>query len=895
MSLSPGARLGPYEVLAFVGAGGMGEVYKARDSRLDRTVAIKLLPSDLSSDVELRHRFRREARAVAALAHPHICVLHDISEQNGAEFLVMEYLDGETLAARLAKGPLPLDQALRHAVDIASALDKAHRRGIVHRDLKPGNVMLTREGAKLLDFGLAKLRPEPGPVAGISAAATATAALTGEGRIIGTLNYMAPEQLHGRDVDTRADIFAFGAMVHEMVTGHRAFDGGSQATVIAAILERDPPPMSTCQPLAPPMLDHLVRRCLAKDPDERWQSAHDVLVDLRWIAEHGSDPPTITSPAARRRRRWWAVAAGGALALAAFALPYLSRPRESPSPMQFTIAPPEGVTLMPGPAGLSVSPDGRWFTFAASDADTPWPRWKLWLRRADSLGAEPLPGTERGLAPFWSPDSRSVAFSVDGQVKRVDLGGGPVKTLCECVATNAGGTWNTDGTIVFAATGGLARVAATGGEAKPLTRVDRSRGEWVHAWPEFLPDGRQFLYIRSGGEPPTQSRLYVGSLDAPEGRVIGSATSNTVYAAGQALFVREGVLYAQPFDAGSSRFTGDAVRLAAPVVFRPESGRAAFAASSAGALVYRRGGLANLTQLTWFDLHGKELATVGSPRPGYGAPALSPDETRAAVTDHVGTPDQPGDIWLIDLGRGSTSRFTSDPGDDHSPVFSPDGERVVFSSNRRGHLDLYTKAAGGAGGERLLLETADEKSAKDWSRDGRFIAFERYKVGGDMDIWILPMDEERKPLPFVHGPAIEGVPRFSPDGRFIAYQSLETGKSEVYVQPFPPTGQRWQVSTSGGSWPRWRGDGRELFYNRKGTQGGGFAPADDRVMAVDVRTTANGFEAGMPRELMRIILDVKGWTVTRDGKRFLASVRKSELARDLAVMLNWQTALAGRR
>ncbi|HEY3119947.1 MAG TPA: protein kinase, partial [Vicinamibacteria bacterium] len=430
MPLSPGTRLGPYEVLAFIGAGGMGEVYKARDARLDRPVALKLLSSRPDGDLDLKHRFRREARAIAALTHPHICVLHDISEQDGTEFLVMEYLEGETLAQRLALGPLAVDQALRHAIEIASALDKAHGRGVVHRDLKPGNVMLTSGGAKLLDFGLAKLRPPA--ESGTGASPSVTGALSGEGKIVGTLNYMAPEQLQGRAVDARADIFAFGAVVYEMVTAQRAFDGSSHVSVIAEILERDPLPMTACQPLTPPMLDHVVRRCLAKDPEERWQSAHDVLVDLQWIAEGRSQMVGAGGRTTRGRpARRWVVLAGCALAAAAAGTLYARRARPSPAQsMQFSLIPPEGVTLTPGVPGLSVSPDGKWLAFAASDPSTPWPRWRLWLRRVDSLAAEPLPGTENATSPFWSPDSASIGFIAGDKLERLDLGGSPPRMLC---------------------------------------------------------------------------------------------------------------------------------------------------------------------------------------------------------------------------------------------------------------------------------------------------------------------------------------------------------------------------------------------------------------------------------------------------------------------------------
>ncbi|MGH9363953.1 MAG: protein kinase domain-containing protein, partial [Thermoanaerobaculia bacterium] len=543
MTLSAGFRLGPYEVLAPLGAGGMGEVYKAKDTRLERTVAIKVLPAHLSSSEEMRQRFEREARAISQLSHPHICALYDVGSHEGTEYLVMEYLEGETLATRLAKGSLPLDQTLSCGIQIADALDKAHRQGIVHRDLKPGNVMLTKSGVKLLDFGLAKLRQaESEPVASrLSALGTEGTPLTAEGTLLGTLQYMAPEQLEAKEADARTDIFAFGATLYEMATGRKAFSGTSQASLISAIMTAEPALISTIQPMTPPALDRMVKTCLAKDPDERWQNAHDLMRELRWIAELGSQAgvpgPVVARRKSRERFSWGltAVTLLVALAAVAAAVRYAHRAAMLARPMRSSMVLPEKSALR----AAAISPDGTRVVFVARDSSG---RNLLWIRPLDSLAVQPLPGTENPSFPFWSPDSRFIGFFADGKLKKIDASGGPPQTLCDA-PVNRGGTWNREGVILFApvSDGPIYRVSASGGLPTPVTRLDPSRGETSHRWPFFLPDGQHFLYlVASFGGPKEKTGIYVGSLDSKEEKFLLPANSSVAYAPpGYLLFFRE--------------------------------------------------------------------------------------------------------------------------------------------------------------------------------------------------------------------------------------------------------------------------------------------------------------------------------------------------------------------
>ena len=649
----------------------------------------------------------------------------------------MEYLDGETLADKIAKGPLPLDQALRYAIEIADALDKAHRAGIVHRDLKPGNVMLTKGGTKLLDFGLAKTGAPAVVGASLSMLPTTPPNLTAQGTILGTFQYMAPEQLEGQDADARTDIFAFGAVLYEMLTGKKAFEGKSHASLIGAIMHSEPPPLSVVQPLAPRSLDRIVRACLAKDADDRIQSARDVVLQLTWVIE--DDPgATAAGPSARRgdrERMAWALVAVATAAAIALGIPYFRHASTTDSPLvRFAVVPPQNVTF--GTAGgqsvPAISPDGRRVAFVATRAGSS----LLWVRALDSLEAQPLPGTENAAFPFWSPDSRAVGFfASDATLKTIDASGGPVRTLCNVPSGAAGGgTWSPAGVIVFSslAGGGLFTVPANGGTPAPITTPDASHGERAHRFPSFLPDGRHFLYWAT-----PSNTILLGSLDSKETTRLLTADSQAVYVApGSLLFVRQGTLLAQRFDARRATLTGDAVPVADSVL-ADATGAAAFAASSSGVLAYRTGTLGAPTQLTWVDRAGRPLGPVGQPG-RYRNPALSPDGTRVAV-EATDAQARTQDIWLVELARGVTSRFTFDPGNDIYPVWSPDGSRIMFGSDRGGGVfNLYQKRADGIGTDEPMLKSNVDMAPYSWSPDGRFVVY-RTIASSAFNLGILPL------------------------------------------------------------------------------------------------------------------------------------------------------------
>jgi serine/threonine protein kinase len=891
MPLSPGTRLGAYEILSPLGAGGMGEVYRARDTRLDRTVAIKVLPQHLASDPAARERFEREARAVSSLNHPHICTLHDVGHQEGVDYLVMEYLEGQTLAARLERGPLPLDELLRYAIEIADALDRAHRQGLIHRDLKPGNIMLTKTGAKLLDFGLAKLRPaDPaGAVPGSSALLTQRADLTAEGTIVGTLQYMAPEQLEGKDADARTDIFSFGAVLYEMITVKKAFEGKNQASVIAAILTVEPQAVSAIQPMTPPALDRVVKRCLAKDPDDRWQTARDLMSELKWISEGNSQAGAATPASTRRRDRGrlsWIVAAIAMLGLVAslpIAITHLRMSPAKATAARFTMMPPEKNTFE---TSFALSPDGRRIAFvAASDAGP-----QLWIRPLDSFEAQPLPGTENASLPFWSPDGRYIGFFTNGKLKKIEASGGAVQTVCDA-PDGRGGTWNQDGLIIFCPRPRdvLHRVLAAGGEPVPITKLDTSRQELGHRWPHFLPDGRHFLFTARSSRREDEA-IYIGSLDSDSRAQVATTVSSSAYAApGYLLFVREGTLMAQPFDAARLKITGDPTPIAEKVEMQGENGPtgyASFSVASSGVLVYRRGFRRN-SQLIWFDRGGKQIAILGQPG-DYDDPALSPDGTRLALDRRESQASS--DLWVIDLSRSLFTRLTFDPAEERQPVWSPDGSRIVFSSNRTGIYDLYQRMSNGAGGDDLLLHSELTKWPDDWSRDGRFILYDSTDRT-NLDLWVLPMTGTSagdKPGPYVQTEFNEAHGHFSPDARWVAYTSDESGRPEVFVQPFPASGGKWQVSTEGGDQATWSSDGREIVY---------IGP-DRKVMAVPIKADTT-FEAGVPHSLFQTRTYAPGMTfssnsylLSPDGQRLLViSTVEGASSTPLSVVLNWTADL----
>ena len=876
MSLQPGTKLGTYEILAPLGAGGMGEVYRARDLRLGREVAVKVLPRDLANTPEIRARFEREARLISSFNHPNICTVHDVGQEGDDFYLVMELIEGESLADRLQAGPVPTADVLRFGIQIADALDKAHRAGIVHRDLKPGNVMIARSGAKLLDFGLAR---SGGPVETPGSGAhspTMSRPLTAEGTIVGTFQYMSPEQLEGQEADARTDIWALGCVLYEMATGKRAFEGKSQASLISAIMSKEPAPIAQIVPLTPPALDRLVKACIAKDPEDRIQTAHDVKLQLQWIAEGGSQAGVAAPVAARRRSRerlaWIAagVATIGCVLLGAAAI----RPKPASKPVVFELTAP---ALVRGVDLPRISPDGRRLAFNAIDSSG---IQSIWVRQMNSLDAQRLPGTEGATRPFWSPDSRFLAFFSGGKLYKVDVSGGPPIALCDA-PRGADGSWGTRGVILFDGTAAdsVQSVPASGGIPTGATRIDRAAGETYTAWPQFLPDGRHFIYI-AYGSGATGRRLRVGSIDSKKTESLGEAASRVEFAAGHLLQVRDGVLLAQKFDPGSRKMVGDPFPVAQNVETGP-TGSARFSASSEGTLVYRSSREAGGGQrLVWVDRAGKEIGSVGAPGT-YGSPALSPDGSQLAV--FIRPPGGSASIWTFDLSRNLGSRFTFGDNEATQPVWSPDGSRIGYSVLRGGFNDIYQKPVGGSGVESLVLRTDENKIVTSWSPDGRWLCYQRRSPGSPTwDIYVISMKDSTRTIPVVATPFQEYQPRISPDGTMIAYGSTESGTSEVYVQAFPGPGGKWRISTAGGWEPRWRGDQKELYY---------LSP-DRKMMAVTVEPGAPP-HFSLPRELFLAPVSSdpavrNRFDVTRDGQKFLCvSVGGQNAVGPTTVVLDW--------
>ena len=873
MPLTPGTRFGPYEIVSALGEGGMGEVYRAHDTRLDRAVAVKVLPAHVAHEPEVRQRFEREARTLAALSHPHICPVFDVGQQDGVDFLVMEYLEGETLAQKIVKQPLPLDQCLRFGIQIADALDKAHRKGIVHRDVKPGNIMLTRSGAKLLDFGLAKLHPATTTVAGLSVANTVSTPMTGQGMILGTLHYMAPEQVEGQEADARSDLFAFGAVLYETATGKKTFEGKSAASVMAAILERDAPRLSSLQPLAPPALDHLVSQCLAKDPDERWQSAGDVMRELQWIAvspQMDATVPTSARTAATQERLAWAAAlviATVAAIILAFSA-FRAEPESPTTHLEITTPPTSD------PVTFAIAPDGRQIVFAATSDEQS----RLWLRSLDTGTTRMLPGTDRGRVPFWSPDSRSIAFFADGTFKRLDIDTGSVKELFKAV-TSTGGTWSADGVILLAMGNvqPIWRVAADGGE--PL-QVTKNAAGISHRTPRFLPDGRHFLYSVAGG-PDTG--IHVAAVDGSDSRRLLEVDSASAYSAGHLFYVLQDTLVARPFDLTSLSFTGEPVRVA--------EGVSAFSVSAGGTITYRTGpntglNMAGARQLAWFDRMGRLLETVSDSR-NTGPPTLSPDGRHILLM-------RANDIWSLETTRHATERLTTNPGADSFAVWSPDGTAIAFQSYQKGLAgEIYRKTVAG-GPEERILTTPDVTHPMDWSPDGRFVLYRTQPQGSNTsqwNLWAVPVERDGKPFAVVQSEFDERDGQFSPDGKWIAFESNQTGRYEIYVQPFP-TGAKTIVSLAGGAQVRWHRNGRELFY----------IAMDGQLMTVPIRLAGGQPEIGTPTPLFRtnvggaVALGIarQQYAVSSDGQRFLMNTVVEANASPISLILNWKRGREGR-
>ena len=896
MALTSGTKLGPYEIQSPLGAGGMGEVYRARDTRLDRTVAIKVLPSHLSADPELKQRFDREAKAISALQHPNICTLHDVGSQNGVDFLVMEYLEGQTLADRLARGALPLDQALKIGAEIADALEKAHRQGIVHRDLKPGNIMLTKSGAKLMDFGLAKpelaiagsakgqLTPST-PTMNLASLTSAASPLTQKGSIVGTFQYLSPEVLQGSEADARSDIFSFGCVLYEMVAGRKAFEGKSQLGVLTAILEKEPEPITASQPLA---LDRVIRGCLAKDPADRFQSAHDVAMDLRWLVDSASD---TGEESVREFKKFWAALAAAVLlacvGLAGLTGYWWSKRAESVQPIHAEIPPPEKFLFdaTGDNAGMPVlSPQGDQLTFVAHSANAQF----LWVRSLRNDVAQQLDGTQGAMHPFWSPDGRSVAFFANGKLNKIAASGGPVTVLADA-PTARGGTWGADDVIVFSPTfqSGLLKVSAQGGTPTPATVMDKQK-HTTHRWPWFLPDGKHFLFLatsHNGGDAKT-SGIYFGSVDNTEARLVVATDSAAQYASGHLLYRANTALVAQPFDPESGQLSGSPVPLVNNIRYDAGVWRSVFAVSQNGIMVYQASGAATGgTRLVWFDRSGKQLGAVSEPENMATDVRLSPDGKRVAFIQ-LGAASG---VWTLDLERKIKTRITFDQQTVGYPSWSPDGKTLMFNAdlaNRGGSVEIRSKAADGSGTEKTLTAEQNNYHSPEWSRDGKYLTY----LWGDgekmVSLWAVPVSVGTKPFIVVQPPSQQSniyTYRVSPDSRWVAYESDESGTDEIYVTTFPEGKGKWRVSTSGGANPVWSANMKELFFRNLA----------DEFFTCRITIKGSELEVGTPQRLFHASVPGVGipYDVSADGQRLLVNLAEEEESAPLHVVVNWPAEL----
>ncbi len=904
MVLTSGTKLGPYEILAPLGAGGMGEVYRARDTRLDRTVAVKILPAHLSDNPEARQRFEREARTISSLNHPHICVLHDVGNEAGTAFLVMEYVQGESLESRLQKGPLPLKQVLEYAVQICDALEKAHRAGIVHRDLKPGNIMLTASGAKLLDFGLAKpaaailgtqalghLTPST-PTMNLTALASPPGALTQQGTIVGTFQFMAPEVLQGQEADARSDIFSFGCMLYEMITGQRAFEGKTQISVASAILEKDPEPIVTTQPMAPAALDHVVHDCLAKDPESRWQSAADVARELRWIASSGSSNRVAPTAAPRRQlyeRLLWAAVVAALLALLAWSG---LRQREPARTLRSYLPPPaeRGFDFtgdFSGPPAITA--DGTAVAFCARNQRE---RDSIWVQSFSDLTARKLEGTDGAIFPFWSPDGKYVGFFADQHLKKIPAAGGPVTVLAD--APNArGGSWNQDNVIIYEPDyrDSLWRVSAAGGAPQRLTKLQGAR-HTTHRWPRFLPDGKHFLFFATNHSGGSEQGIYFGSLPDGSYKHLLDSDSDAQYASGYLLYHLQSQLLAQKFDPVTGVISGDAMTVANFVEYDTGTWHTTFDASQNGLLLYEPGSKALGTDLVWMDRSGKTLGKVAERAFDKGSGQLSPDGKRLAIS--MGDPQ--ADIWVLDLVRGSRTRLTFGGATHLEPSWSADGQRVVYTKQTGADLatgtSLCSRLANGGGQEEVLMAGDPSGQSRtllspQWSPDGRYLVHIEQNGPSNASVWAMPATGDKKPFLVVQAQSPQArivQYRLSPDGHWLAYSSTESGREEVYVTHFPSGAGRWQVSQNSGTFPTWRGDSKEIF----------FFGLDGAFEAASVNTKGEEFELEGVRALFQISYTAPlgtPYTPSPDGQRFVFATYPESVSTPLVLVTNWTADL----
>ena len=894
MAVTAGTKLGPYEIQSLLGAGGMGEVYRARDTRLDRAVAVKVLASHLSSSPELKQRMEREARAISSLNHPHICQLYDIGSHNGTDFLVMEFLEGETLAEKLRKGGLPLPEVFRIGINVAEALAVAHRGGIVHRDLKPGNIMLTAGGAKLMDFGLAKPLGMQTAASGSGTAPpsfTAVATLSGPsplsplttaGSIVGTIQYMAPEQIEGKEADARSDIFAFGAVLYEMAAGKRPFSGKSQISLASSILESDPAPISALKPNTPGAFEHLVTTCLQKNPEERYQSAQDIKLELQWIATDrpapavGSEKP---APALKKERIGWAAAVVAAIVLGAAAALLFYHPAQPQRSIRAVIDPPEKTSLnltgdSAGPPVLS--PDGASIAFAATAADG---KTALWIRPTNTLEARMLPGTDGAMFPFWSPDSRSVGFFAETKLKTIDLSGGAAQVVCDA-PLGRGAAWGPGDVILFS--GGpispLFRVNATGGTPSAFTTID-AKLHTSHRWPFFLPDGKHIVYLAMHHDPTKSANntIYYASLDGKENRPLFRSQTNAIYADGFLLFGRGDQLMAQAFNPSSGKLSGSPQNVLTGVMNDAATWHMDASAADDGLLIFASGASGDV-QLVWVDRSTKQISTIAEKLADMQSAVLSPQGDRVALQINAGETD----IWVLDLARGVRTRLTFGPVGNTDPRWSPDGAWIAYVSARDGRFSIYRKHSDGSGAEELLVSDESQIALSDWSRDGKFLLYSQplSGVGPLRRTWSLPLEGERKPaLVLDRG----GNAKLSPDGHWLAYQSGESGTVQMYVVAFGAGQGKWQISANGGVMPRWSKDGKELYY---------FDPSNS-LFAVPVNSAGNALQFGAPEKLVSnwTVPSVPLYDVSPDSKKVLLDRVPQQVSQSVTVVTNFTAGL----
>ena len=894
--LTAWSQLGAYRLLEPLGRGGMGEVHLALDTRLGRKVAVKLLLAEFTTDAERLRRFEQEARAASALNHPNIITIHEIGETDSTHYIVTEYVEGETLRQRLTNAPqkrLKLSETIGLAAQIAAALAAAHGAGIIHRDIKPENVMVRRDGiVKVLDFGLAKLT-EPSSPAVTTQASKLARNRTDSGVVMGTPRYMAPEQARGEKVDARTDIFSFGVMVYEMIAGRAPFTGATASDCIAATLKEEPPELSETNQKVTPQLEKIVRRCLEKKSERRFQSASDLCFALEALSTSSAammEKATALSVRKRERQAWLATVAL-LLGILGFTWAYFKR---QPAPndaraMRFSILPPEKSSF----GQIAVSPDGRHLAFTAVTGG----KLQLWERPLDSTEARAVAGTQGAIFPFWSPDSRFIGFFADSRLKKIEVTGGPAQTLCE-VPLPLGGAWSNDGGVILFGPQsliGLLRISATGGEVTQMTTIDRSRQEITHRYPTFLPDGRHFLYSIMSGEKETRG-VYLGSLDGtvkrrllddgPVIKYLAAPSGDASGGAGGLIYGRDSALLAQPFDAGRLELTGEPFLLSDKVgsdsVYIDYS---TFSVSNNGVLVFDPNLKRQRRQYRWVDRRGQPINSLDMATGDFG-PWLSPDEKRF-VADRIDPQTSTYDLWLCNISGAAAARFTFDPASDFNPVWSPDGSRIVWASTRdSGVANLYQKASSLDGEESLLLKSDYIKIPTDWSRDGRYIIYHQIDPKTKVDVWVLPAAASGEAKPLVRTEANEAAGTLSPNGRWLAYVSDVSGRFEVYVQSFPEGGGKQQVSTGGGAYPRWRQDGRELFYYA----------GDGKLMAVQVRSGVS-FEVGAAAPLFEfragtLLTNLAPYAVTADGQRFLINaVVDTEPSAPLTVVVNWAADL----